>query len=202
MEDCCINNFDIIRGFLRYSNPDYFYFGQIIQRRKENPDIERNARIIKSYYIYSDEYLVDKMGEIIKLCDLFNARFYLNPNVRSLRTCTLEAISALLENVKSEQYTPLQKKIDSVCGSTKAPHALKYWILDIDDKSVKIDKLLEDIEKVQIKDFHFSLTLPTINGFHVIVKPFDVSRIELPDNVSIQKNNPTLIYYKNVLGRF
>lgn len=188
-----INNFTAIREFLSYADSDYFYFGQIVKRKKDNPELERNAKIIKSYYIYSNEYLVDKMDEIITLCDLFNARFYLNPNIRSLKACTLEMISALLENVKSEQYTSLQKKLDSVCGYMKTPHVQKYWILDIDSKLKNIEQILKNLLIPQEP----LLILPTIQGCHVLVNPFDISKIQLPSYIEVKKNSPTLIYYNH-----
>jgi len=188
-----INNFDIIRKFLSYNDPDYFYFGQIIQRKKDNVDLKRNARIVKSYYIHSDEHLTNKMEEVITLCNLFNARFYLNPNVRSLKRCTLEMVSDLLENIKSEQYTSLQNKLDSVCGYAQTPHAQKYWVLDVDDKSLNIEQLKENLLGMQ----KFELILPTIQGYHILIKPFDVSKVQLPDCVEVKKNSPTLIYYNN-----
>ena len=39
------------------------------------------------------------------------------------------------------------------------------------------------------------LIVPTKNGFHYLVKPFDVRKI----NADVHKNNPTLLYYPNSL---
>ena len=48
-----IDNFEQIRSILKFED-DYFYFIQIIQRKKENPHLSgSNNRIIRSYNIDS-----------------------------------------------------------------------------------------------------------------------------------------------------
>lgn len=52
-----INNFDkfINLGLLEFKEGE-FYFLQILQRRKENPNIHGNSKVIKTYYIDNLEY--------------------------------------------------------------------------------------------------------------------------------------------------
>ena len=58
------NNFDQIRDLLKFES-DYFYFIQIIQRKKENPELGANNRIIRSYNISSLEKFDKYKDEII-----------------------------------------------------------------------------------------------------------------------------------------
>lgn len=59
-----INNFNQIKDLLIFESSDWFYHLQILLRRKDMPEASRgrnnNARCIKTYYITSKEYLVEK----------------------------------------------------------------------------------------------------------------------------------------------
>ena len=48
---------------------DYFYFIQIIQRKKENPDLGSSNRVIRSYMIGSMEKFDKHKDEIITMCE-------------------------------------------------------------------------------------------------------------------------------------
>lgn len=83
-----IDNFDLILDQLSFNNKNEFYFLQIIQRKKDgNKDLHvRNGyRLIKSYYVYSKEELINLKDRIIELCKNNNARAYINLNVRNAK---------------------------------------------------------------------------------------------------------------------
>ena len=45
------NNIDQIRSnFLKFTDPGDFYFIQVIQRKKENPELGSNSYIVKNYF--------------------------------------------------------------------------------------------------------------------------------------------------------
>ena len=50
-----IDNFDLIKTMLKFESEDDFYFAQIIQRKKDNPNgvngSNNSSRLIKAYYI-------------------------------------------------------------------------------------------------------------------------------------------------------
>lgn len=69
-----IDNFKQVEKYLGFDNPNDFYFIQIIQRKKEVPELGSNNRLIRSYYINSVESFNKYKDEIIKLCEVFNAR--------------------------------------------------------------------------------------------------------------------------------
>jgi hypothetical protein len=63
-----IDNLKLILPFLKFESQDDFYYLQILQRKKENAELGSNSRVIKNYYIKSEEYLLDRYDEIKKLC--------------------------------------------------------------------------------------------------------------------------------------
>ncbi len=77
-----IDNFDTLIPFLKFESPDDFYYLQVLQRKKENPELGSNSRVIKNYYIKSAEHLLKLRKEIIQLCENFNARASLRLNKR------------------------------------------------------------------------------------------------------------------------
>jgi hypothetical protein len=75
-----IDNIQLILPFLKFESKDDFYYLQILQRKKENPQLGSNSRVIKNYYITSEKYLLDRYNEIKKLCEVFNARAMIRLN--------------------------------------------------------------------------------------------------------------------------
>lgn len=75
-----IDVFDKVKDLLTFESDDDFYYLQILQRKKENPQLGSNSRVIKNYYIGSVEYLENRYEEIRKLCTEFNARAMLRLN--------------------------------------------------------------------------------------------------------------------------
>ena len=51
--------FEIIEKMLTFVDEGDFYFLQILQRKKDNPEIGSNSRVIKTYYIKSVDELND-----------------------------------------------------------------------------------------------------------------------------------------------
>lgn len=84
-----VDNFEQIKQLLTFKSEDEFYHLQILKRKKDCPEHERarnnNARCVKTYYIKNVEYLEAKKAEIIGLCEMFNARAYINLNTKKLR---------------------------------------------------------------------------------------------------------------------
>ena len=185
-----VNNFQYIEKFLQPTNENDFWFAQIIKRKKDNPDMNRSERIIKSYNIKDYEHLIYFQEEIQSLCDYNNARFYLNLNVRDLKLCHIRLIQALMTNIAQDTYSAIYSKVDSVLGSTMTPGRTKYWIADIDEKDYDLVNELKDaIDNCNGKE---STVFETLNGFHIICEPFNRKEIVFKE---IKINSPTLIYF-------
>lgn len=73
-----VDNFDLIKSLLKFESQDDFYYLQIIQRSKDNPDIGANNRLVRSYCIRSLEYFESKKKEIKQTCSRFKARAYIH----------------------------------------------------------------------------------------------------------------------------
>lgn len=84
-----VDNFELIRTLLKFESKDDFYFIQILQRPKDNPEIGASNRLVKSYYIRSLEYFNSKKNEIKQVCELYKARAYIHLTKRSYKDVAL-----------------------------------------------------------------------------------------------------------------
>lgn len=134
-----INNSNIIRSFLDFSDPDTYYFLQIMKRRKDNPNMSKDMIIISDIYIYSMDDLNKRMSDIIKTCDDNNARAYFRLNKRSQKKAGLQMLKKITDMIISEQYKAIKNAYASVSGEFHSDED-KKWIIDLDGYS------LEDVE--------------------------------------------------------
>ena len=198
-----IDNIEIIKPLLNFTEEGDFYMLYIFKRKKDQPEGERDnhqsVRTIKTYCIDNLEYLDKRYDEIKQLCEMFKARAYIHIQKQNHKDVSLEMMMALAQKIKDGQHN--QKNLfDSVVGQLKTNE--KRWIVDLDDKNedeIKKMKLVLNVtrpagEKVES-------IVPTKNGVHFITKRFDVQmfRNVYPD-VDIQKKNPTLLYYPESLN--
>lgn len=230
-----INNFEQIQSLLVFDDKsDWFYHLQLLLRKKDMPEAMRgrnnNARCIKTYYITSVEYLESHKEEIIKLCEVFGARAYINLNAKSFKKVALELNKQLAERLQYEQYNHCYRLYETVVGGGYTEDSIDYlttngvkvgespkvnigdkrWIIDWDEKEIPF-KLTMDIELCDpitppvynkertafIGQSKIIDKIPTKNGWHIITKPFNLKQFKdkYPE-VDIQKNNPTLLYFK------
>lgn len=185
-----------IKPLLSFRSEDDFYYLQIIQRKKENPDIGSNSRIIKNYYIHNVGYLEKKYKEIKILCDTFNARAMLRLNRRSFKSVAFKTLQNVSNYVVSENYLYTRKSYDKACGDGNS-ETNKTWIIDIDREidDLFLDEITKIINNSSPQGDKFIILLPTLNGFHLVVKPFD-SRFfkEKHPDIEIHKDNPINLY--------
>lgn len=195
------NNFEQIRNILKFED-DYFYFIQIIQRSKENPDLGSNNRIIRSYNISSLEKFDKNKDEIITLCETFNARAYIHLNRRKWSKIALECLRHNAELIANDQYEGIKSSFETIIGRNNCePRESKTWIIDIDmdDYNVlnKIGTILNNIKPIE--EDKWIETIPTKNGFHMITRPFNRAEfakyMQLQgDTPDIHTDNPTILY--------
>lgn len=196
-----IDNFEQIRSMLKFED-DYFYFIQIIQRKKEHPEVGANNRIIRSYMISSEEKF-DKNGpEIVQMCEMFNARAYIHLNRRKWSKVALECLRHNAELIANGQHEGIKSSLETIVGRNNSePRESKTWIIDVDmdDYNVlnKIGTTLYNIKPIE--DDKWIDTIPTKNGFHMITKPFNRAEFnkymqlqgDVPD---IHTDNPTILF--------
>lgn len=94
-----VDNFEILKGYMEFNNPDDVYFVQIIKRWKDNKDkpnadqwraegkqkgsYHSGAEYLNYYLIHSPAELDAVHDEIVKACSYNNARAYITINSRS-----------------------------------------------------------------------------------------------------------------------
>lgn len=197
-----IDNFEKIKEFLNF-NEGEFYFLQILKRKKENPEQTGNSKVIKTYYISNFEYLNSIEEEVKSLCHFFNARAYIGLNRRNSKKVALYMLKEVTDLILNEQYDAVKNAYNTCCGQYTVGD--KIWIVDIDDKSdLIVDKFITAINQCQCQSGYDQIilgTLPTINGWHLLTRPFNLKQLEPFLSIypaDIHKNNPTLLYYKNI----
>ena len=197
-----IDNFKLIEPLLEFPNEDIYYHLQIIQRKKDCPEIGSNNRVIKSYFICKKESLEKIKQEIIDLCKLFNARAYINLTPKSLKKTTLLQIKYLSERLYMNDLKKIWKSWNSCAGEIKGEEP--KWVVDIDDTNTDFTRLIDmsiaiyEPIKYDEQGRYCSkviATIPTKSGYHLITTPFNLQKFqeEYPD-IDVHKNNPTILY--------
>ena len=201
-----IDNLELIKPLLNYSEPGDFYMLYVLKRKKDMPPEERekhqSVRTIKSYCIESIDHLERRYDEIKQLCEMFKARAYIHVQKQNHHDVSLEMMVSLAERFRNGNHN--QKGLfDSTVGQLKTNE--KRWIVDIDTKDeITIHRAVHIINDIRPDGPKIVECIPTKNGYHLITKRFDVLEFnkrmgehgEIPD---IQKKNPTLLYLPNSL---
>ena len=196
-----VDNFDLIKKHIETSDDgSEFYMLQIMRRTKDQKGYEGKHKqsIIKSYFISSVEYLDSKRDEIVGLCEMFNARAYINLNKKSYKQVSLKALEILAGKIAHEDYIANKTLFESACGQTGACDGQKTWIVDFDSKDLdELDRIKTIIDSIDPKGVSKIVeTVPTRHGYHLITRPFNKKAFYemYNESIDIHDNNPTLIY--------
>lgn len=188
-----IDNFEQVKKLLNFDTEDDFYFLQIMKRKKENSDMTNHSKIVDEMFIRSNEYLDSKKEYIVKMCNMFNARATIRLNRRSFKTCSLQTLSSLAQQIANGQFQRIDRLYSSVIGKSHN-EPVKRWIVDIDQPEINPD-MLETIERIKPVGKKLIDIIPSKSGFHIITSPFDVSEfVKVFPNIDIHKDNPTNLY--------
>ena len=94
-----VDNFDLLSEVLLFKEDlrpeladDVFYMVQILTRTK---DTGEKPKHIRTMFVESREYLMSHKDFIVKLCEAFNARAYINVNPSSYKKCVLQSFNEL-----------------------------------------------------------------------------------------------------------
>lgn len=201
-----IDNLEKILPFLQFNSEDDFYYLQILQRKKENPQLGSNSRVIKNYYIRSQQHLLDRYDEIKSLCQFFNARASLRLNKRSFEKVGFKALENIANTMQNREYKHLMKSYDRACGLLNNEKN-KKWIVDVDEEDVIwLEQIINAIQPCEPKGNKILIQLPTKSGIHLITTPFNVQQFkdnfkeELKAykigerNIDIHKDNPVNLF--------
>jgi hypothetical protein len=192
-----IDNIELIKPLLNFSEPGDFYMLYIFKRKKDQPEGERDnhqsVRTIKTYCVESIEYLEKRYDEIKQLCEMFKARAYIHVQKQNHRDVSLNMMVALAQKIQDGNHKQ-QGLFDSVVGQIKTLE--KNWVVDIDLKDrLFCEEVAEFINTLKPEGDKIKTAIPTKNGYHLITKRFDVKTFsEIYPEIQIQKKNPTLLF--------
>ena len=192
-----VNNSAKIGTMLSFTDTDDFYFVQILKRRKDNADLERDMVVINNYYIESLEHYIKMIPHIIALCDMENARAYIRLNKRNYKKLAPHMVKRVVDIAFSGNSSSLKGTFSSIAGEFHSDPD-KKWVVDVDnDKEVDYTELLELVTELQMEAEREPMTevIPTKNGVHLITRPFSLKAFkESFRTIDIHKDVNTILY--------
>ena len=198
-----IDNIELIKGLLNFTDEGDFYMLYVFKRKKDQPEDERDnhqsVRTIKTYCIESIEHLDRRYDEIKQLCEMFKARAYIHVQKQNHLNVSLSMMVDLAQRIQNGQHN--QKGLfDSVVGQIKTQE--KRWIVDLDTTDEnEVVRMTKVINATRPEGDKIECIIPTKNGYHFITSRFDVLQFKnVYPHVDIQKKNPTLLYLPNSLS--
>lgn len=192
-----IDNFDLIKDQFYFNEKnEMFMHLQVIRRGKDHPALPSANRTIQTYYVQSKEHLEKIKDEVIKLCEMYGARAYINITPKSFEDLGKLALFKLSERVYNGDYKKIYKIFNSAAGELKGVST--RFLIDIDDDYSKyqviewLDAYFDTFDECR---FYLYANVPTKNGAHIITKPFDTMLFKQAfPNIDVHKNNPTILY--------
>ena len=162
-----IDNFEIAaNNLLQFDKAGEFYLVLVLKRRKDTKGgmvegVNEGNRLIKHYFIYDKEYLLNKEAAIKQLCEQNNARAYILPQRRShdlvmwaLHNKTGEVLKS---GAKNTHFDHLIRSC--VAGMHEVPPDAKWhkrWVIDIDRDDERTAKLFEDFRERRIPPWDYT----------------------------------------------
>lgn len=214
-----LNNIELIKPMFYFNEGNNMFFHcQIVQRAKDHKGEKVREGAIKTYFIRSREHLDRIMPEIILLCEHYGARAYINVAGKDFSSLQSLLLMKLASDIHQDVVRNPRKCLNSAAGELKSRNP--KWVVDVDDISMVnaiTDKLYElyaeawkkkgtDISVEALKEVEHNYIyaeIPTKQGVHLIVKPFNVKAFsEVFPDVDIHKNSMgTLLYYPKSLDK-
>lgn len=193
-----IDNFDLIKALMTFGeNDNLFMHLQILRRGKDNPGLPAANKLIKAWLVLSPEHLDSLKGEVVFLCDRYGARAYISCVPKSIEKLNRLIMRKLADNQYTGNVINPWHVFNSACG--ELPGVEKRWVVDIDTKDAFIvDKIKDEIWTLWVaygNMSHSFTSVPTLNGIHLIVPPFNLCEFSkrFPE-VEVKKNGLTVLY--------
>lgn len=193
-----VDNFILIKRILSFTDKLDFYHVFILKRNKDNNG--EKTKQIASFFIDSYESLLSKYKAITAICMAENARAYITVNKKNYKKVAFALLKKTTDMIFNEEYKTLKNINDSVIHSTNSTDD-KKWVIDVDELPIDFDyeSLISDLRSLQQETKKEPLIelFPTVNGIHIITRPFNLSKFKNKYNITVQKNSFTVLYYKN-----
>lgn len=199
-----VDNKNLILPLLEFPHKDVFYFTTILQRSKDNPELNMsNSRVIKTYYITSVKQLEEYYEEMKKLAILFNARVCINLNPRNFEKAAFKLLQKVSDQMMNKDFYNVRKAYDSICGEYHQ-EIDRRWLIDLDKEDLdKKDKIVQYInlayltmgEHKKASNYKILAEIPTKSGIHVIANPFNKEAFSKAyPEIDLHTNNPTVLF--------
>lgn len=172
-----INNYEKIKSLLVFKKDITYYFIQVIQRRKDNPDLPKSEIQRGFWFITSMDDFDIHWPRIKKTCEDYKARAYISLIPRSLeklgKKCLLEYSKRVACNEYSKifaipQKNALSKETINCSNLIEKP----WWCIDIDNKSE-----MPKISEIFLLFTNIKSILETPKGYHLIVECFNPKKL-------------------------
>lgn len=204
------DNFKLLRELLPETpDSDTFWSIRIIGRKKDNPSLEKNSKLYKSYTVACAADL-DALAPKIAKCSMDNAaRAYFDPTPKSWKKVSVQMMKSLADIIGSGDYDQCYKLADRVIGSGCSV-GQRLWVVDVDEEG-DVDNTIycinqtvfEMVASTGYKQEYKMMLVPTPNGFHILSSPFDLAKFRenwskmMPgkEQPEVKKNNPTVLYF-------
>lgn len=193
-----IDNFDLIKSLMNFGESNNLFMHlQILRRGKDHPDLPAANKLIKAWLVRSKEHLDSLKDEVVFLCEHYKARAYISCAPKSIAKLNTLILRKLADNLHTGNVINPWHVFNSACGELQGVE--KRWVVDVDTKN---DEMISDIED-EIWTMWVSYSgqshpikrIPTLNGVHLIVEPFNLQAFHrnFPD-VEAKKNGLTALY--------
>lgn len=190
-----MDNSKIIRQLLSFDDPNDFYLVEVIKRRKDNPGLKRSEKTIRMFYVDSFDDYDELIPDLIKICEDNRARAYIRVNKRNYKDLNLKILKRMVVIMENNNYRFQSKIFESVAGEFHSEKDKKF-IVDVDDTKDVDQELLDFVYNLQgdTKREPFLYRVPTLSGFHIITRPFNVKEFKKRyPQITIHRDNPTLL---------
>lgn len=203
-----INNFKILQNIFENISEDEVIFVMLLKRKKDfttDKSNHQSARLIRTYSIKSLEYFNEKEDEIIKLCEFFKCRAYIDIRKKNNKIIALDMLKQIAEQIKNEQYD-CSNIYHSILSSSSSKD--KVWIVDLDSKDDEIyQKIVDKIGEISEYGHNGKVLykVPTRQGYNILTTPFRMDyfmkwKEENKIDVDVHKHGTALLYYPNSLN--
>lgn len=196
-----IDNLELFKPLLEFKKEGDFYYLMVVTRKKDQTTDKANhqsARTIRSYSITSMEYLEEKYDEMKKLAELFKARVYLGVNRLNNEQVVIRMMKELVNRLESGNKN-CRSIWDSTVGTLTSQD--KRWVVDLDgDEVLHKEEIKKKINSLEPEGEKILAEIPTLNGIHLITKPFRFDHFEQWCQakhfvISVQKGtNPSILF--------
>lgn len=193
-----IDNFDQIKSLMTFGESDNLFMHlQVLRRGKDHPDLPAANKLIKAWLVRSAEHLESLKDEVVFLCEHYKARAYISCTPKSIEKLNRLIMCKLADNQYTGNTINPWHVFNSACG--ELPGVEKRWVVDVDTKDASVvEKIKDEIWTLWVaygNMSHCFTSVPTLNGIHLIVPPFNLCEFSkhFPE-VEVKKNGLTALY--------